>query len=168
MGEEHPFLGFIRRRLEEKALPWELAFLPAVESAFRTRAVSPSAAVGLWQFMMNSIGPYDMAVDRWRDDRRDFWRATEGALEKLKYNYSVLGDWYLALAAYNCGLGRVTRTIESTGIKDYWELRTKGLLPRETRDYVPRFLAVAHLLGHPGRLRLPLSWEPPWNGSVSP
>ena len=155
-----PFRWFIRRQIEEKNLPWELAFLPAVESAFQTRAVSSSAAVGLWQFMLNSIGPYDMIVDRWRDDRRDFWLSTLGALEKLKYNYSVLGDWYLALAAYNCGLGRVTRTIEGSGIADYWELRARELLPRETLEYVPRFLAMAHLLGYPGRRGLPLSWEP--------
>lgn len=155
-----PFRGFIRRQVEEKNLPWELTFLPAVESAFRIRAVSPSSAVGLWQFMLNSIGPYDMTIDRWRDDRRDFWRSTQGALEKLKYNYSVLGDWYLALAAYNCGLGRVTRTIKSSGIDDFWELREKNLLPRETQEYVPRFLAMAHILGYPKRRGLPLSWEP--------
>lgn len=155
------YMGFIRTSLEEMGLPWELAYLPAVESAFQVRAVSSSAAAGLWQFMLNSISPYEMTVDAWRDDRRDFWLSTRGALQKLAYNYSVLGDWYLALAAYNCGLGRIQRTIASTGISDYWELRAKGHLPRETASYLPRFLAAAHLLGYPAEAGLALQWEKP-------
>jgi len=155
------YMDFILATAEELEVPWELAYLPAVESAFLPYAVSRSGAAGLWQFMTNSISPYDMRVDEWRDDRRDFRKATRGALEKLKYNRQVLGDWYLALAAYNCGLGRVQRTMASSGIRDYWELSEKGLLPRETIQYVPKFLALAHILGYPGRWNLPLDWELP-------
>jgi len=160
-ARSRPYEGYIRSQTEELGLPWELGFLPAVESAFRPRALSLSGAAGLWQFMMNSIGPYKMTVDSWRDDRRDFWLSTRGALEKLAYNYRILGDWYLALGAYNCGLNRMTRIIESAGTRDFWELRAKGLLPRETAEYVPRFLAAAHLFGYPREAGLPLSWDPP-------
>ena len=156
-----PYQGFIRKQTEELALPWELGFLPAVESAFRSRALSLSGAAGLWQFMMNSIGPYGMTVDSWRDDRRDFWLSTRGALEKLAYNYRILGDWYLALGAYNCGLNRMIRIIDGAGVRDFWELRARGLLPRETAEYVPRFLAAAHLFGYPRDAGLSLSWDNP-------
>ncbi len=155
-----PYRGHIRNQIEELDLPWELGFLPAVESAFRPRALSLSGAAGLWQFMMNSIGPYDMTVDSWRDDRRDFYLSTRAALEKLAYNYGILGDWYLALGAYNCGLGRMTRIIEAAGSRNFWELRAGGHLPRETAEYVPRLLAADHLFGYPREAGLPLTWEP--------
>ena len=155
------YITFIQKTAEEHQIPYEIAYLPAVESAFRSRAVSPSGAVGLWQFMKNSIDPWNIEIDQWRDDRRDFVKSTRGAVQKLKYNHSVLGDWYLALAAYNCGLGRVQRTIASSGIGDFWELSAKGLLPGETVEYVPRFLAAAHILSYPGRYGLSPDWEEP-------
>ncbi len=155
------FLPFIKGVVDEFQVPLEIAYLPAVESTFKVHALSSSGASGLWQFMRNSIGPWDMEIDQWRDDRRDFWKATRGAVEKLKYNYSVTGDWYLALAAYNCGLGRVQRTVESSGIHDFWELSSQGLLPRETIQYVPRFLAAAHIMSYPGRWGLPMDWNQP-------
>jgi len=154
-----PFLPFIAQRLEAKGMPAELIYLPVIESAFRVDAVSRSGAAGLWQFMMNSISPYDITVDVWRDDRRDFWKSTEAALEKLEYNYSVTGDWNLALAAYNCGLNKVKRTVASTGISDYWELSEKGLLPVETRNYIPKLAAVALLCNSKGANGLPLLWK---------
>jgi membrane-bound lytic murein transglycosylase D len=147
--------------VEERELPWELAYLPAVESAFQIHAVSSSGAAGLWQFMTNSIGPYGMIVDEWRDDRRDFVKATAGALQKLADNYRVLGDWFLALAAYNCGLGRVQRTLAQSGLSTYWELCEGNLLPAQTIHFVPRLLALSRLLGYPGRRGLELDWTPP-------
>ncbi len=153
-----PFIPFIYQALEDAGAPLELLYLPVIESAFRVDAVSRSGAMGMWQFMMNSIDPYDIHVNAWQDDRRDFWKSTESAIHKLDYNYSRTGDWLLALAAYNCGLGRVTRTVASSGINDYWELSEKNLLPRETRNYVPKLAAVTILSNSKGRYGLPLHW----------
>jgi membrane-bound lytic murein transglycosylase D len=118
--------------------------------------------------MMNSIDPYDITVDAWRDDRRDFWRATDAALDKLEYNYAKTGDWLLALAAYNCGLNKVTRTVRSSGINDYWELSDKGLLPLETRKYIPKLAAVAYICESRGSAGIPLNWDPPFEWSRIP
>ena len=145
------YLPFINNTVREMNLPWELAYLPIIESAFIPTAVSRSGATGLWQFMMNSIHPYNMQVNTWMDERRDFWKATLGALKKLEYNYSVLGDWLLAIGAYNCGLGGMQRAVEAAGTRNFWTLARNGYLPAETAAYVPRFLAVSRfcLLSRP-------------------
>ncbi len=157
------YIDFIDDLIHKNNMPPEILYLPVTESAYRQNAVSRSGAVGMWQFMKNSISPYDMKIDDFTDDRRDFWKATEGALAKLKYNYDMLdGDWLLALAAYNCGLGRVKRTISATGITDYWQLCEKGLLPYETIHYVPRFLAISTILSHRGKNGIATSWRPPY------
>ena len=157
-GEE--YLSFINSAVRELDLPWELAYLPVIESAFIPSAVSRSGAAGLWQFMMNSISPYDISVNQWMDERRDFWKATYAALAKLKTNYDILGDWLLAVGAYNCGLGAMQRAVAAAGTRNFWELSRNGYLPAETRAYVPRFLAVSHLASYPGRNGLPVSWTP--------
>ncbi|MDC7232139.1 MAG: LysM peptidoglycan-binding domain-containing protein [Spirochaetales bacterium] len=158
INRAEPFIPFIMERLEAQGMPPEILYLPVIESAFRMDAISRSGAAGMWQFMMNSIDPYDIHVNVWQDDRRDFWKSTEAALHKLEYNYRRTGDWYLALAAYNCGLGRVTRTIASSGINDYWELSEQNLLPAETRNYVPKLAAVTILSNSKGSYGLPLHW----------
>ena len=152
-----PYLGFIYNRLVEADMPPELMYLPAVESGFRAWALSRSGAAGFWQFMLNSISPYDIDVDEWRDDRRDFWKATGAALAKLQFNFERTGSWPLAVAAYNCGLGRVERAVKAAGTTDYIELYEQGLLPRETRNYVPKFFAFAHLAAHSSSYNLPAS-----------
>ncbi len=140
-----PYLGFIYNRLIEADMPPELMYLPAIESGFKAWAVSRSGAAGLWQFMMNSISPYDMDVNEWQDDRRDFWKATDSALHKLKYNYERTGSWPLALAAYNCGLGRIERAVAASGTTDYIKLYELGYIPRQTRNYLPKFFAFVSL-----------------------
>jgi len=154
-----PYLGFIYDRLIGLEMPPELMYLPAIESGFRAWAVSRSGAAGFWQFMMNSISPYDIEVNEWQDDRRDFWKATDAALHKLKYNYERLGSWQLAVAAYNCGLGRVERAIAAAGTTDYIRLYELGYLPRETRMYVPKFFAFAHLAIYPERYNIKTETE---------
>jgi membrane-bound lytic murein transglycosylase D len=161
MERAKPFRDHIASAIDNAGMPPELLFLPVIESAFREDAVSRSGASGLWQFMLNSIDPYPITVSTWQDDRRDFWKSTDAALHKLAWNYRVLGDWLLALAAYNCGLGRVQRAIASSGITDYWELSDKRLLPGETIHYVPKFIAASMILSYPGRYGLPVSWDPP-------
>jgi membrane-bound lytic murein transglycosylase D len=114
----------------------------------------------LWQIMSNTAGPLGLRLDRWVDERRDFWRATEAALTKLEDNYLRLGDWDLALAAYNSGLGALERIMRASGVRDYWELRRRGFLPPETAAFVPRFYALAALCSQPGRYGLAVSWRP--------
>ncbi|MDR0388337.1 MAG: transglycosylase SLT domain-containing protein [Treponema sp.] len=159
-----PYLAFIRREIEERKLPPELLYLPVIESAFLPTARSASGAAGLWQFMKNSITPFDMKVTDWMDERLDFWKSTQGALRKLEDNYRQLQDWPLALAAYNAGLGGVSRIINRTGIKDYWELSDKKYFKTETVHYVPKLLAVAAIVSDPRRYGLEPLWpeDPQW------
>ena len=145
------YLPFIREEIQRRNLPPELAYLPVVESAFTITARSRSGAVGLWQFMLNSISPFDIKVTELIDERRDFIKSTRAALQKLEDNYRTLGDWYLALAAYNCGLGEVTRIIQRTGIRDYWELSGRNEFRQETLHYAPKLAAVAFIMSQPRR-----------------
>lgn len=158
MSRAAPFITHIRSEVEQRGLPPELVYLPVIESTYVPHAVSRSGAAGLWQFMKNSIAPFDIHVDEWMDERRDFWKATDGALRKLKENYDYFGDWPLALAAYNAGLGALSRSVSSSGIKDYWILCERKLLKSETIHYVPKFLAVSHILSRAGRYGLDLEW----------
>ena len=140
------FVPFIESKVKEYDLPQEVIYLPFVESNFRPDAVSKSGATGLWQFMTNSIDGYNMKINEWVDERRDFWKATEAAMKKIKYNYSVLKDWDLAIAAYNCGLGKMRRAVKEGGTSDYWKLCQKGLLSKETTHYIPKLLAISDVL----------------------
>ncbi|HUI71886.1 MAG TPA: transglycosylase SLT domain-containing protein [Spirochaetia bacterium] len=150
----------IMAELADRSLPRELRFLPAVESGFQTHAVSPRGAVGLWQLMRNTASPYGLRMDQWVDERRDFMRSTDASLQKLQENFNQFGDWFLALAAYNCGVGRMTRITARYPGQDFWDLRRKGVLPRETAAFVPMFLAIAQVLSYPGRYGLEVSWDP--------
>jgi membrane-bound lytic murein transglycosylase D len=164
MTRGEPYLAFIRREIEDRELPPELLYLPVIESAFSPTAKSASGAAGLWQFMKNSITPFDMKVTEWMDERMDFWKSTQGALSKLEDNFKQLQDWPLALAAYNAGLGAVNRTISRTGIRDYWELSDKKYFKIETIHYVPKLLAVAAIVSDPRRYGLDAFWpeDPQW------
>jgi len=164
MERGSPYLAFIRKEIERLNMPEELLFLPVIESGYLSTAVSRSGAVGLWQFMKNSIGPFDMKVDDWMDERRDFWKSTLGALRKLEENYKYYGDWPLALAAYNMGLGGLNRVIQQSGIKDYWTLSEKKLLRTETIHYVPKLLATAHVLSNLRQYGIEPRWpeDPKW------
>ncbi len=166
MRRASPYLPYINDRLRLYGLPDELAFLPVLESEFSPRAVSRSGAVGLWQFMKNSIAGYGMNIDEWVDERRDFMKSTDGALRKLADNYATFGDWPLALAAYNAGAGAVSRAIaaaerQGAASPDYWELCRRKLLSAEATSYVPKFFALVSILRYPARSGLGLTWEEP-------
>jgi membrane-bound lytic murein transglycosylase D len=164
MDRGGPYLGFIRQEIKERGLPAELLYLPVIESQFLPAAVSRSGAAGLWQFMRNSIAPFDMKVNDWLDERRDFWKSTRGALQKLEENYNYFGDWLLALAAYNAGLGGVSRVVKASPGNDYWALCQKKELKTETIHYVPKLLAAAEIISNPRKYGLDPSWEkdPQW------
>ena len=165
LGRSLRFRAQISRALAERGLPRELGFLPALESGFQERAVSPRGAAGLWQLMRNTASPYGLRMDLWVDERRDIRKATEASLGKLSENYRIFGDWYLAIAAYNCGVGRLSGILRKSPGSDFWMLRKKGVLPRETAAFVPQFLALSRILGHAGRHGLDLGWDgaPDWN-----
>ena len=164
MKRGSPYLAFIRKELAEKNLPEELIYLPVIESGFLVTAQSKSGATGLWQFMKNSMGSFDMRINDWVDERRDFWKSTQGALRKLDENYRYFGDWHLALAAYNAGLGAINRIVQQSGIKDYWVLSQKKLLKTETIHYVPKLLAVIYILTNQRQFNIDPQWpeDPQW------
>ncbi|GHT78992.1 lytic transglycosylase [Spirochaetia bacterium] len=164
MRRASPYLPFIKGEIEKRKLPPELLYLPVIESSYLSTAVSKSGAMGLWQFMKNSIGGYDIKINDWADERMDFWKSTEGALRKLEDNYKALGDWPLALAAYNAGLGGIQRIVQQSGAKDYWVLSEKKLLRTESIHYVPKLLAVTYILSNPRFFGLELDWseDPQW------
>jgi len=147
------YLPYIREEIEKYGLPPELIYLPFIESGYIATARSRSGATGLWQFMLNSV-PAGMKVNDMIDERRDFRKSTTAAMQKLAENYRNLGDWFLALAAYNAGLGGVSRAIRNGKTDDYWLLCEKKELKNETVQYVPRFLAVAYILSRPRQFGL--------------
>jgi len=146
MKRSLPWRQFILEEIEREGIPKSMVFLPIIESSFMPTAVSRAGATGIWQFMKNSIGGFNMRITEWMDERRDPWLSTRAAVRKLNHNYRVLGDWPLALAAYNRGLGAIRRAIKAGGRADYWYLAEKGYFPRETVHYVPKFLAIAEIL----------------------
>ena len=146
MKRSAPYRDFIIDLLETENMPAELLFLPVIESGFFETATSKSGAVGIWQFMKNSVGGFNMHIDDWVDERRDPWKASIAAIKKLKWNYSQFNDWPLALAAYNSGVGSIRSAVKKAGKADYWYLAEHGYLKKETLYYVPKFLAVAEIL----------------------
>lgn len=128
-------------RLAARGMPLDLIYLAMIESGFNSRATSPAAATGIWQFIPSTGRRYGLRVDRFVDERRDPWKATDAALDFLSSLYMRFGDWRLAMAAYNCGEGCVDRAIRRAGHNNYWQLP----IPNETRNYVPRVFAAAIL-----------------------
>ena len=144
-----PFLYYIAEELEKAGMPAELALLPIVESAFDPFAYSHGRAAGMWQFIPSTGKNYGMKQTWWYDGRRDVIASTAGAIKYLKRLHELFdGDWLHALAAYNSGEGRVMRAIRNNKRKgrstDFWSLD----LPRETRAYVPKLLALADILAN--------------------
>jgi len=132
----------IQRVLAEEGVPQELIHLAQAESGFIPRAVSRAAAGGMWQFLKWRGREYGLLQTTYTDDRMDPEKATRAAAHHLHDLYNEFGDWYLAIAAYNCGPVAVEKAVERTGYADFWELRNRGALPAETTNYVPIILAM--------------------------
>jgi membrane-bound lytic murein transglycosylase D len=132
----------IQRVLDEEGVPQELIHLAQAESGFIPRAVSRKAAGGMWQFLTWRGQQYGLMQTSYTDDRMDPEMATRAAAHHLHDLYNEFGDWYLAIAAYNCGPGNIEKAVERTGYADFWELRGRGALPAETTNYVPIILAM--------------------------
>ncbi len=140
-----PYLPYIRQKLIELNMPLELQYLPIVESNFKITAVSKTGATGMWQFMENSMAPF-LKKNSWYDERLDPWLSTDAALTKLCDNYKMFGDWEIAIAAYNCGAGAMSRAKKKNPGKDFWALATSGALRTQTAEYVPKLLAVCDII----------------------
>jgi membrane-bound lytic murein transglycosylase D len=147
-----PYLFHIVEEVQKRGMPMEIALLPIIESSFNPMALSHQKASGIWQFMPSTGKVFGLQQDAWFDGRRDVVASTRAALDYLEKLFQIFGDWPLALAAYNCGEGCVQRAQDKSNNSDYASLS----LPRETRNYVPRLLAVSHIIRDPASFGLEL------------
>lgn len=136
----------IRAVFRKEGVPEELVNVAAIESRFIPNALSPRGALGMWQFIRSTAQVYGLKTGRRGDERLDPVRSATAAARHLKDLYRSFGDWFLALAAYNAGLGSVTRALSRSDVADFWSLARAGKLRRETADYVPRFIAVTLII----------------------
>lgn len=143
LGRAIAYFPIFEAELAAAGLPETLKYLPVIESALLPQAMSRVGAEGLWQFMPETAPEYGLRIDEYVDERLDTYRATQGAIRYLQSAYDYLGDWSLAIAAYNSGKGRVRRAQRRSGGKHFWAV--KRYLPRETRNYVPAFIAAIYL-----------------------
>jgi membrane-bound lytic murein transglycosylase D len=142
------YKGMIERVMAEEGVPHDLIYLAVAESGFQPRAMNArSRAGGMWQFMPH--GDYGLRRNAYVDERFDPERSTRAYARYMKYLYDQLGDWYLAMAAYDWGAGNVQRAVQKTGYADFWELYKRHNLPAETQNYVPEILAAIIIANHP-------------------
>jgi membrane-bound lytic murein transglycosylase D len=154
------YLPMIRPRFAAAGLPQDLSYLPLIESAFSLKAYSRARAHGMWQFISSTGRHYGLDIGSLIDERRDPERSTDAAIAYLSDLHDQFDDWYLALAAYNSGAGNVRRAIRRSGSRDFWTLRR--YLPRETRNYVPAFIASVIVAKHPEKYGFSPPVENPW------
>src|SRR5271165_4256119 len=143
------YRDMIAQILKQEGVPQDLIYLAQAESGFQPLALSRAGARGMWQFMAQSGALYGLERNWWVDERQDPEKATTAAARHLKDLYKQFGDWYLAMAAYNSGASTVQHAVERTGYADFWELYRRGVLPQETRNYVPIILAETIMLKNP-------------------
>jgi membrane-bound lytic murein transglycosylase D len=162
LGLENFYFPMIEEALDANGLPLELKYLTIVESALNPVALSRAGASGLWQFMLGTGKQYGLEINSLVDERRDPLKSTDAACRFLGDLYRIYGNWTLALAAYNCGPGNVNKAIKrANGNTDYWQIYP--YLPRETRSYVPLFIAATYVMNyyanhqlHPVKTNLPI------------
>jgi membrane-bound lytic murein transglycosylase D len=155
------YMPMVEEIVREEGLPHDIVYLPLVESGYNPHAYSRARAVGMWQFISSTGRIYGLNHNWWYDERRDFEKSTRAAARHLKDLHEQFGSWELALAAYNTGAGRVSREIRKKKTRNFWKLR----LPRETRNYVPLFMAATIIAKQPEKYgfypkyQSPLEWE---------
>ncbi|MCP3942858.1 MAG: transglycosylase SLT domain-containing protein [Desulfobacteraceae bacterium] len=143
------YIPFIQKELKKAGLPEELAWLPLIESGFKVKALSTADALGLWQFMPVTGDRFELKRNLYMDERLDPFKSTKAAVRYFRILHNAFGDWETVLAAYNCGEGRVLRTIKRQKLDysdNFWDLYNH--LPRETARFVPRFLATLHIVNN--------------------
>lgn len=165
LGACNFYVPIFEEALDMYSLPLELKYLPVIESALDPRAVSHAGAVGLWQFMLDTGKRYGLEVNSLIDERRDPIKSSYAAAHYLSDLYAMFGDWNLVIAAYNCGPNAVNKAIHRAGgSRDYWAIYP--YLPRETRGYVPAFIAANYIMNYycehnicPMKTKVPVSTD---------
>jgi membrane-bound lytic murein transglycosylase D len=155
------FIPMIERIFQEEGLPKDLAQIAMVESSFIPRARSPMAACGIWQFIPATGRQYGLAANAVMDERNDPEKATRAAAKYLSFLHELFHDWYLAMAAYNAGEGKILRTMEKTGLTDFWQLAASGLLKPQTQNYVPAVIASTLIARNPSHYGFDVQYEKP-------
>lgn len=146
LGAANLYIPIFEEALDYYGVPLELKYLPVIESALDPMATSRVGAVGLWQFMLATGKRYGLEVNSLIDERRDPIKSSFAAAHYLRDLYTMYGDWTLVIAAYNCGPGNINKAIQRAGAKDYWAIYP--YLPRETRGYVPAFIAANYIMNY--------------------
>lgn len=145
------YLPSIHREFQEAGLPRDLVYLAMIESGFNPSAYSRAHAVGLWQFIKGTGRNYGLRIDSWVDERREPEKATRAAAAYLSTLYNEFGDWYLAVAAYNAGEGKIRRAIKKHKTRDFWKLARHRYLRLETKRYVPKLIAAILIAREPAK-----------------
>ena len=154
LGLSEYYFPIFEKALQSYNIPNEIKYLPIIESSMNPHAVSRVGATGLWQFMFGTAKGYGLHIDNYVDERKDPIQASYAAAAYFRDAYEELGDWVLAIAAYNCGMGNVKRAIEKADSRDFWEIRR--FLPNETRNYVPAFIAAVYVMSCPDKHQINL------------
>ena len=142
-------MPLIEKLLPREGLPKELGYLALLESQFILDSTSRNGAVGLWQFVPATARQYGLRIDSWVDERRDPVKSTRAAAAYLKDLHDYYGRWFLATAAYNAGQGNVDKALRQSQAKDFWSIKAKAQLSEETRNFVPKFIAIALVASDP-------------------
>lgn len=143
------YLDMMKGILKTKNIPEDIVFLSLIESGFNPAAYSVARAAGPWQFISSTAKRYGLKIDWWRDERRDPIKSTEAAADYLSDLYQMFGSWNLAMAAYNAGEGKILKAMNRSKSDDYWALLNTKYLKRETKEYVPRFIAARLIANNP-------------------
>ena len=145
------YIDEFKRIFKEQGIPGDLAYLPLIESGYRIQALSRARALGIWQFMPSTARLFGLKVDWVVDERKDPYKSAAAAAKYLKRLYEDFGDWYLAIAAYNGGTGRLKRAMQRLKTRDFFKIAGhRRHIRRETRNYVPAFLAALIIAKDPG------------------
>jgi membrane-bound lytic murein transglycosylase D len=155
------YLPMIHRIFEEQGLPRDLAMIAFIESSFLPHARSPRSAHGIWQFMPRTGRQYGLRTNGVVDERSDPEKATRAAASYLTYLHEIFDDWYLVMAAYNAGEGKILRGMERTGARDFWQLASTRAIRRQTKNYVPAFIASLLIARNPARYGFDVDLQPP-------
>ena len=157
------YIPMMKEIIREKNLPEDLVYVAMIESGFNPYAVSWAKAVGPWQFMPATGKNYGLKIDWWIDERKDPVKSTHAAAEHFKDLYNLFGSWPLALASYNAGAGKVQRAVLRTRSEDFWDLKASRYIRKETKNYIPKYMAATIIAKNPEAYGFTLSTIEPFN-----